>query len=135
MPLRLQIVTPQAKVFDAEVETVVLPTVQGEVGILPGHLPLLTMIQAGELRVVQNGATNYLAVSKGFAEVSNDRLSVLTESAIDVEEIDEAQVEEAIASARAALEEAENTDPEELERLETQIQYATAQLLLRKKKR
>lgn len=135
MPLRLQIVTPQAKVFDAEVENAVLPTVQGEVGILPGHLPLLTMLQAGELRVLQNGKIEYLAVSKGFAEVSSDCLSVLTESAINVEEIDEAQVEEAMASARAALSEAESLDPDEMERLETQIQYARAQLLLRKKKR
>jgi F-type H+-transporting ATPase subunit epsilon len=85
MPLTLEIVTPEARVYSDTIDTVVIPTVEGEVGILPGHIPLLTQVQSGELRVTKGGETLFLAVSGGFAEVQADRVSVLAERAITEE--------------------------------------------------
>src|SRR3984885_9254537 len=99
MPLTLQIVTPDAQVYSDTVDTVVIPTIDGEIGILPGHIPLLTQVQHGELRVTKNGRTEALAVGDGFAEISGDKISVLAESAITEEKIDVAAVEKAIARA------------------------------------
>lgn len=135
MALQLEIVTPQGKAYESPVEQVILPTKQGEVGLLPGHLPLLTQVEAGELRVINGGKSEYLAVSSGFAQVMEDKISVLTESAIDVEEIDPAVVEKAMVKAQEELKKATDTDPEELERLETMVRYHQAQLLVKRKKR
>ena len=77
MPLTLEIVTPEARVYSATVESVVIPTTTGEVGILPGHIPLLTQVEHGELRVTKDGATQWLAVSGGFAQVEGDRVAAL----------------------------------------------------------
>ncbi|MCC5790129.1 MAG: ATP synthase F1 subunit epsilon [Opitutales bacterium] len=135
MSLHLEIVTPHGKAYESPVDQVILPTKQGEVGLLPGHLPLLTQVDAGELRVLKKGKTEYLAVSSGFAQVMQDKISVLTESAIDVEEIDPTVVEQAMAKAQAELKEAADVDPEEMERLETMVRYHQAQLLVKRKKR
>ncbi|MCH8541663.1 MAG: ATP synthase F1 subunit epsilon [Opitutales bacterium] len=135
MSLHLEIVTPHGKAYESPVDQVILPTKQGEVGLLPGHLPLLTQVDAGELRVLKKGKTEYLAVSSGFAQVMQDKISVLTESAIDVEEIDPTVVEQAMAKAQAELKEAADIDPEEMERLETMVRYHQAQLLVKRKKR
>ncbi|MCH8473941.1 MAG: ATP synthase F1 subunit epsilon [Opitutales bacterium] len=135
MSLHLEIVTPQGKAYESPVDQVILPTKQGEVGLLPGHLPLLTQVDAGELRVLHGGKTEYLAVSAGFAQVMQDKISVLTESAIDVAQIEPAVVERAMAKAEAKLKEAVDMEPEELERLETMVRYHQAQLLVKQKKR
>mgnify|MGYP003344481759 FL=1 len=74
MPLTLEIVTPEGRVYSDTIDTVVIPTVEGEVGILPGHIPLLTQVQSGELRVSKGSETLFLAVSGGFAEVQADRV-------------------------------------------------------------
>ena len=103
MPLTLEIVTPEARVYSDVIETVVIPTVEGEIGILPGHIPLLTQVEAGELRVSKNGRTEYLAVGNGFAEVDGDKVSVLAESAIDEARIDEDAVAKAQADQERAL--------------------------------
>ena len=72
MPLTLEIVTPDARVYADTIDAVVIPTVEGEVGILPGHIPLLTQVQHGELRVTKGSETVLLAVSGGFAEIAVD---------------------------------------------------------------
>jgi len=82
MPLTLEIVTPEAKVYSDTIDTVVIPTVEGEIGILPGHIPLLTQIESGELRVTKGQTTQLLAVSGGFAQIDGDRVRVLAENAI-----------------------------------------------------
>lgn len=134
MSLQLEIVTPQGKAYESAVDQVILPTRKGEVGILPGHLPLLTQVDAGELRVLKGGKTEYLAVSQGFAEVMQNRVSVLAEFAIDVDEIDPLAVEKAMTKAQAKLKESVDMDPDELERLETMVRYHQAQLLVKRKK-
>ena len=73
MPLTLEIVTPEASVYADTIDSVVIPTVEGEVGILPGHIALLTQIADGELRVTKNGVTEWLAIGGGFVEIEGDR--------------------------------------------------------------
>ena len=82
MSLTLEIVTPEARVYSDTIDTVVIPTVQGEIGILPGHIPLLTQIASGELRVTKDGKEQLLAVGGGFAQVEGDKIAVLAERAI-----------------------------------------------------
>jgi F-type H+-transporting ATPase subunit epsilon len=135
MPLTLEIVTPEARVYSDTIETVVIPTVEGEVGILPGHIPLLTQVEHGELRVTKNGQTQWLVVSGGFAQVENDRVSILADYAIDEEKIDEKAVEAALESAQAKLKEAETADPQEFEHLQGLIRFSGVQLAVKRRRR
>lgn len=129
--LTLEIITPDEKVLSAEADQVVLPTESGETGILSGHVPLVTKVVAGELKVLKGGDTEYIAVDHGFAKVLGDTVSVLTEAAIDVKDIDMSELESAQSRAEAALKEAEaeGIDPFELERLEKNVQFLLAQKL------
>ena len=86
--MNLTIVTPERKVLDKQVEEVVLPGVQGYLGVLPGHAPLLTALQAGEIAYRSGGATEYAAVAWGFLEVLDDHVRVLADTAERSEEID-----------------------------------------------
>src|SRR4051812_1883031 len=115
MPLTLEIVTPEARVYSDTIDTVVIPTTEGEVGILPGHIPLLTQVAHGELRVTKNGQTQLLAVGGGFAEVADDAVHILAEHAITAEKIDEHAVEAALKRAEDELREAKNIDPAQYE--------------------
>jgi len=135
MPLTLEIVTPEARVYADTIDTVVIPTVEGEVGILPGHIPLLTQIENGELRVIKDGATVWLAVSGGFAQVEGDRVRVLAEHAITEEKIDEHAVEEALKRAEHQLKEAKGMDPQEYEHLQSLVRYSGIQLDLKRRRR
>jgi F-type H+-transporting ATPase subunit epsilon len=137
MPLLLEIVTPERKVFSDEVEHVVLPTESGgEIDVLPGHIPLMTMINPGELKYFKGGQAESIAIDKGFIEVIGDTVSVLTEAAIEVDEIDISNLEEARARAEEALEEARKSgeDPEILEQLETQARFAVVQKIIKESK-
>lgn len=133
--LTLEIVTPEARVYSDTIETVVIPTVQGEIGILPGHIPLLTQVQAGELRVTKGGRTDYLAVGDGFAEIDGDRVSILAESAITEERIDESAVEKAMQRAQEALANRDTMEAAEVERLESFVRSSVAQLGLKRRRR
>jgi F-type H+-transporting ATPase subunit epsilon len=135
MPLTLEIVTPEAKVYADTIDTVVIPTTSGEVGILPGHIPLLTQIEHGELRVTKNGQTQWLAVSGGFAEIEGDRVHVLAEHAITEEKIDENAVQDALKRAEQELQEAKNIDPQQYEHLQSLVRYAGVQLAVKRRRR
>ena len=135
MALTLEIVTPEARVFSDTIDTVVIPTVEGEIGILPGHIPLLTQVDAGELRVSKGSTTFHLAVGKGFAEIQGDKVSVLAESAITEEKIDEAAAEKAMQRAEEALRGKEAMDPAEVERLEGIVRFSVAQLGVKRRRR
>src|SRR6185369_17310492 len=106
MSLTLEIVTPEARVYTDTIDSVVIPTTSGEIGVLPGHVPLLTQIEHGELRVTKNGQTHRLAVGGGFVEIEADRVHVLAEQAITEEKIDESAVEEAMKRAEQQLRDA-----------------------------
>jgi ATP synthase, F1 epsilon subunit (delta in mitochondria) len=136
MALSLEIVTPEARVYSDTIDTVVIPTAQGEIGILPGHIPLLTKVESGELRVTKNGVESRLAVGNGFAQIEGDTVSVLAERAITEEKIDEAAVEEALKRAEEALKNApKDGDPSELEQLQEAIRFAGVQLALKRRVR
>lgn len=135
MPITLEIVTPEARVFTDTIDSVVIPTAEGEVGVLPGHIPLLTQVQDGELRVTKNGQTELLIVGGGFAQVEADRVRVLAEHAITEEKIDEKAVEAALQRAEAQLKEAEHLDPNEFERLQSLVRFAGVQLAVKRRHR
>jgi len=134
MPLLLEIVTPDRRVFSENVEHVVVPTSTGEIDILPGHIPLLSIVEAGELRIGQNGKTSSMAIDKGFLQIHGDKVSVLTEGAINVEKIDLSAVTQARKAAEDALEEArkKGEDPTIIEELETKARFAVIQSLIKK---
>jgi len=96
----LEVVTPEKVVVSREVDTVVIPGTEGEFGILPGHIPFLSGVLPGELRYEAEGKKEFMALAEGFAEISNDRVSVLVDAAEKAVEID-------IERARGALERAE----------------------------
>lgn len=135
MDLILEIVTPQKKVYSEKVDSVTLPTTSGEIGILPGHIPLITEIKEGELGVIRMGQIDLLAVDKGFAEIFGDTVSVITEAAIDIEDIDLGSAEAAQRRAEEALQKAreEKLHPDEIEALEAKVRFALVQQLAKKK--
>lgn len=136
--LAFEIVTPAGVVYsDESVASVTLPTTAGELGILPGHIPLTAEVEPGEISIEADAGTIRLAVDRGYARVIADRISVLAEAAIDVREIDLTTVEDAQKRAEAALEAARNQkeiDPAELEKLEAIARFAIAQKLVKTKR-
>jgi F-type H+-transporting ATPase subunit epsilon len=134
MPLTLEIVTPEARVYSDSVDSVVIPTVEGEIGVLPGHIPLLTQVDRGELRVTKGGKVSSLAVAGGFAQIAANKVSVLAESAIEVEKIDANVVEEAMKRAEEALKAKQTLPPAEIERLESVVRFSVAQLVIKRRR-
>lgn len=135
MALTLEIVTPEARVFSDTIDTVVIPTVDGEIGILPGHIPLLTQVQDGELRVTKGTVVSFLAVGGGFAQVSGDKVSILAERAITEDKIDEKAVENAMQRAEQAIKDAKDMDPAEFEHLQNMVRFSGIQLALKRRRR
>ncbi|MDI1320045.1 MAG: ATP synthase F1 subunit epsilon [bacterium] len=135
MPLTLEIVTPEAKVYSDTIDSVVVPTVEGEIGVLPGHIPLLTQVAHGELRVTKGAATQWLAVGGGFAQIDGDRVRVLAEHAISEEKIDENAVEAAMKRAEDELKAAKDMDPQQYEHLQSLVRYSGVQLAVKRRKR
>ncbi len=103
MPLHLEVITPERKVYESDVDMVIAPGTEGYLGILPHHAPLLTGLGPGEFRVKKGGTEEILAVFGGFMDVRGDRVVVLTEAAEHVEEIDVKGAQEARERAQAAL--------------------------------
>jgi F-type H+-transporting ATPase subunit epsilon len=135
MPLTLEIVTPEARVYSDTIDSVVIPTVEGEVGILPGHIPLLTQVEDGELQVTKNGKTELLVIGGGFAQVEGNRVRVLAEHAVTESTIDEKAVQAALERAEAQMKEAANMDPNEFENLQSMVRFAGVQLAVKRRKR
>jgi F-type H+-transporting ATPase subunit epsilon len=131
--LRLEIVTPEAKTFSENVEMVTLPGIQGEMGIYPQHVPLMTQVVSGEVIVRKDGAELFLAIGEGFAEITGDHVSILTDMAVKAEDIDEAQAEEARKRAEARL--AEKLDDEEAALVSAALAHSLAQLRVKQRKR
>jgi len=101
--IRLDIVTAEQAVYSEEVEMVIAPGVEGQLGILPHHIPLMTTLQAGELRIKKGGEEMSLAISGGFLEVRPDRVVILADAAERAEEIDVARAEAAKRRAQERL--------------------------------
>jgi F-type H+-transporting ATPase subunit epsilon len=136
MALHLQIVTPEKKIFSDTVGNVYLPGADGELGILDGHAALVTALKPGELRYEKNGKTEILAVGGGFAEVTEHKVSVLTDMAMGEEQIDEAKAEEALKRAEEQLSKmGHDHDAEEVAHLQAMIAKSMAQLHLKRRSR
>jgi F-type H+-transporting ATPase subunit epsilon len=131
--LKLEIVTPESKVYSEDVDMVTLPGVEGELGIFPMHVPLMTQLTAGEIGVRKNGQDFFLAVGDGFVEITGDKVAVLTDMAIKAESIDEAQAEEARKRAEARL--AEKLDDEEIANANAALAHSLAQLKVKRRNR
>jgi F-type H+-transporting ATPase subunit epsilon len=123
--LKLEIVTPDAKVFSEDVEMVTLPGVEGEMGIYPNHVPLLTQIVAGEIVARKSGQDFFLAIG--------DHVAILADMAIRAENIDEAKAEEAKRRAEARL--AEKLDHEETAAVQAALMHSSAQLKVKRRGR
>ena len=102
-PMKLEIITAERVIFEGDVDLVVAPGSEGELGILPHHAALMTTLQPGELRFQSGEEERYLAVSGGFLEVTADRVTVLADTAEHAEEIDEARAQEAVAQAQERI--------------------------------
>jgi F-type H+-transporting ATPase subunit epsilon len=103
VPLHLEVITPERKVYEDDVDMVVAPASEGYVGILPHHAPLFTLLGPGEFKVKKGGVEEVLAVFGGFMDVRGDRVVVLTDAAEPAEEIDASRAQEARERAQQVL--------------------------------
>lgn len=132
--LKLEIVTPSAVVYSEDVSLVALPGRQGDMGIYPNHVPLMTKVAAGEVEVTRDGQKEMLAVGEGFAEVTRDRVSILTDMAALEADIDEAKAEEALKAAEDRLK-GESLSDEQVIAAEAAAAAALAQLKVKRRNR
>jgi len=130
--LKLEIVTPETTAYSEDVDFVTLPGSEGELGVYPRHVPLLTTLKPGELRVLKNGHETALAVGEGFVEITADRVSILTDMALGSEQIDERAAEQAVARAQAAMR--EDHSKEEVAAIQASLQKALAQLHVKRRR-
>jgi F-type H+-transporting ATPase subunit epsilon len=130
--LRLEITTPETKAYSEDVDFVLLPGSEGELGVFPNHVPLLTTLRPGELRVRKDGREIALAVGEGFVEIKGDAVSVLTDMALEPEKIDVEAAEKAVASAKAAMK--EDLGKEEVAAIQASLNKALAQLHVKRRR-
>ena len=129
--LKVDIVTAERIVYSEEVDALVAPGMEGQLGILPHHAPLMTILQAGELVVRKGGEEDTLAISGGFLEVRPDRVIILADSAERAEEIDTERAEAAKKRAEERL--VEKTAEMDLARVEASLRRAMARLTVAEK--
>jgi F-type H+-transporting ATPase subunit epsilon len=130
--LRLEIVTPDAVVYSADVDMVTLPAIEGQMGVLPEHIRLMTQMVPGEMIVHRNGRDEFLAVGEGLIEITGDSVSILTDMAIAADKIDEAKVEEARRRAEDRLR--EKISDEEVAAVNASLARALAQLHVKRRR-
>ena len=130
---RLEIVTPEGRSFNDDVDYVLLPGTEGEFGVYAQHMPLMTQIKVGELEIKKGNETFLLAVGEGFAEVVTDRVSVLTDMAFRADQIDEAKAEEARKRAELALQ--QKLSAEEVAATTAALERSLAQLRVKRRHR
>jgi F-type H+-transporting ATPase subunit epsilon len=129
--LKLEIVTPDSKTYSEDVDMVTLPGVEGEMGIYPQHVPVLTQIVPGEIVARKDGRDYFLAVGEGFVEITGERVAIMTDMAIRAENIDEARAEEARRRAEARL--SEQLDDEETALCNAALAHSLAQLKVKRR--
>jgi F-type H+-transporting ATPase subunit epsilon len=131
--LKLEIVTPEGRVYSEDVEMVTLPGVMGQFGVYPQHTPLTTQMVPGEIIVRKDGRDRFLATGEGLIEVTGDRVSVLTDLAVAADKIDEAKAEEARRRAEARLR--EKISDEEVASVNASLARSLAQLHVKRRQR
>lgn len=129
--LHLVVVTRERKIVEVDVDEVVLPGLDGELGILPGHTPLLAMLRIGQLRYRTGGTTERLVISWGFAEVLPDRVIVMAETAVLPGEIDPAAAEQQRREAEKEIADLSSHDPE-FALAEARLEESVAMINLRR---
>jgi F-type H+-transporting ATPase subunit epsilon len=129
--LKLEIVTPEGVTYSEDVEMVTLPGSEGEMGIYPNHVPLMTQVAAGEVAARRSGKDDFLAVGEGFVEITGERVAILTDMAVKAENIDEAKAEEARKRAESRL--AEKLDDEEAAMVAASLAHSLAQLKVKRR--
>jgi F-type H+-transporting ATPase subunit epsilon len=133
--LHLEIVTPEKLAYSSDVESVVIPAVEGEIGVLPQHIPLMTQVHAGELVITKGGQKEYLAIGEGFVTVTQTSVNVLTDMAIEWEHIDEGAAEAAIKRAQDALARKGELGSEEAAAVQAALSKSLAQLHVKRRRR
>jgi F-type H+-transporting ATPase subunit epsilon len=131
--LKLEIVTPEAKIYSEDVDMVTLPGIEGEMGIYPMHVPLMTSVKSGELIARKAGVDHFLAIGEGFVEITGVRVAVLTDMAIKADDIDEAKAEDARKRAEARL--AEKLSDEEQATVQAALLHSLTQLKVKRRNR
>jgi len=131
--LKLEIVTPNATVYSKDVDMVTLWGVEGQMGIYPQHVRLMTQLVPGEMVVRKDGIDEFLAVGEGLAEITNNRVSIVTDMAVAAENIDEAKAEEARQHAAARLR--ERISSEEVASVNASLARSLAQLSVKRRRR
>ena len=131
--IRLEIVTAEEVVYSDDVDLVVAPGIEGELGILPHHAPLITVLQPGELLVRKGGADTYIAVTGGFLEVLANKIVVLADAAERAEEIDEERAREAMRLAQERI--AQRVSDVDLERAVAVVRRSQARLKVAARRR
>jgi F-type H+-transporting ATPase subunit epsilon len=131
--IKLEIVTPEKTVYSEDVDMVTLPAVEGQMGVLPHHVRLVTQLIPGEMIVRKSGHDDFLAVGEGLVEVTGERVSIVTNMAISVENIDEAKAEEARERAAARLR--EKISSEEVASVNASLARSLAQLQVKRRRR
>ncbi len=126
--LKLEIVTPERRILDAEVDSVTVPTATGEAGILPNHAPLVSALKPGVVSYTAKGNSDKFAISGGFVEVSSNRVSVLADNAEGADEIDVAAVKADREAAEKALAAASQSSIEETEAIRERLESAQVKL-------
>jgi F-type H+-transporting ATPase subunit epsilon len=130
--LKLQIITPDGTAYSEDVEMVTLPGVEGQMGVFPQHVPLMTQMVPGEIIVRKEGKDSFLAVGEGMVEVLGDRVAILTDLAVESDKIDEAKVEEARQRAEARLR--EKLSDEEVASVNSSLLRSLAQLQVKRRR-
>ncbi|MCX7712236.1 MAG: ATP synthase F1 subunit epsilon [Chthoniobacterales bacterium] len=131
--IHLEIVTPEHVAYEDDVDSILLPTTDGEIAILPLHTPLLTQVIPGELVVSKNGQNLYLAIGEGFAEITQTNVRVLADMALQQAEIDEDAVQIAIRKAEESLSR-EQLAGEQLAAVQATLQKSLAQLKVKRRR-
>jgi F-type H+-transporting ATPase subunit epsilon len=131
--IKLEIVTPDAKIFSDDVDMVTLTGTEGEMGILPQHMPLMTQLVAGEIIAQKGKDTIFLAVGDGFVQVTGDRVAILTDMAIKADDIDEAKAEEARRLAEARL--AQKITNEEAAHIRAALAHSMTQIKVKQRRK
>lgn len=131
--MKLEIVTPEDKVYSDDVNMVTLPAKEGQMGIFPNHVPLMTQVAAGEIVAQKGSDEQYLAVGEGFVQITPDKISILTDMAVTEDNIDEAKAEEAKKRAEARLQ--EKLSDEELATVKAALAHSLAQLSVKRRNR
>src|SRR5271156_2088811 len=130
--LKLEIITPDAKVYDGEAEFVELPGRDGDMGVFPQHEALVTELRAGELRITNKGVVEVLAIGEGFAEITATSIGILTDGAVAEKDIDEKVAEEAVKRAEELLK-SSTLQGEELEATQASLARSLAQLRVKRR--